>query len=68
MGAEFSKDEAGEVGVVDFSVLDAHDAAMALALVRSALALTKQAASVIGVVVRGAHVGGLGCRHRRGEM
>ena len=53
MGAEFSKDETGEVGVVDFSVLDAHDAAMALALVRSALALTKQAASVIGVVVRG---------------
>ena len=43
-------DAEGEIAVVEFTILDAHDAAMALSLVRAALALTKHASAVVGVV------------------
>ena len=43
-------DAEGDIAVVEFTILDAHDAAMALSLVRAALALTKHASAVVGVV------------------
>ena len=51
-------DAEGEIAVVEFTILDAHDAAMALSLVRAALALTKHASAVVGVVAVHGECGG----------
>ncbi|KAH8076936.1 phospholipase [Aureococcus anophagefferens] len=51
-------DAEGDIAVVEFTILDAHDAAMALSLVRAALALTKHASAVVGVVAVHGECGG----------
>ena len=60
-------DAEGEIAVVEFTILDAHDAAMALSLVRAALALTLDAGGERREARRGRRAGRGGRRKAKGE-